>query len=202
LRLRALPLSILYKKRMASQAPNVCFYSTRCRWSDAFIKEIKQTPFVKEVAFVCVDPGADGKRPKLPSWLKQVPTLVVKGEDEPRTNGEVMNWLSERKLLANAGPGATAMEPEPWTSGEMGGSLTKGYALIGAAGDTAPIGNFAFLNGADAVATKTASDMPGGGLGARGQGGDKTKKERLFDSQMENYMKERSSGMPPPVMRQ
>jgi len=41
--------------------------------------------------------------------------------------------------------------------------------------------------------------MPGGGLGARGQ--QKSKKEDLFDKQMESYMQQRSSGMPPPVMR-
>jgi hypothetical protein len=39
--------------------------------------------------------------------------------------------------------------------------------------------------------------MPGGGLGARGQ--QKTKKEDLFDKQMETYMQQRASGMPPPV---
>lgn len=180
-------------------AENVCFYSKRCKWSEAFIKEITPTPFLKQVRFICVDAQPDGNRPKLPTWLKQVPTLVVKGEDEPRVGGDVMNWLSERKLLTNNTGLAAPAEPEPYTSGEMGGQFTKSYTLLGAE-ESAPVGNFAFLNGANAIASKTASEMPGGGLGARGQG--KTKKESLFDKQMETYMKERGNGMPPPVMRQ
>ena len=180
-------------------AENVCFYSKRCKWSEAFIKEITPSPFLKQVRFICVDVQPDGNRPKLPTWLKQVPTLVVKGEDEPRVGGDVMNWLSERKLLTNNTGLAAPAEPEPYTSGEMGGQFTKSYTLLGAE-ESAPVGNFAFLNGANAIASKTASEMPGGGLGARGQG--KTKKESLFDKQMETYMKERGNGMPPPVMRQ
>jgi hypothetical protein len=187
----------------SGEPQHVCFYSNKCRWSEGFIKAISQTPYKHEVRFICVDAKPDGSRVKLPAWLKKVPTLVVKGEDEPRTDGNVMNWLSERKLLNKSDsstPGGIT-EPEPWVGGEMGGSYTKGFSFIGSS-DTndAPEGNFSFLNGQGAVATKTASDMPGGGLGARGQ--QKSKKEDLFDKQMESYMQQRSSGMPPPVMRQ
>lgn len=181
----------------SSGQKHVCFYSNRCRWSKAFLEQLKQTPFLNEVQFVCVDPGPDGSRPKLPGWLKQVPTLVVRGEDEPRTNGDVMNWLAERKLLEGK---PVQDELQPWTPGEMGGSFTKSYSLIQGDSQDAPEGNFSYLHGANAMATRTASDMPGGGLGARGQ--DKSKKEKLFDSQMEQYMKDRAAGMPPPVMRQ
>ena len=183
-----------------------CFYSNKCRWSEAFIKAISQTPYKHEVRFICVDTQSDGSRPKLPGWLKKVPTLVVKGEDEPRTDGNVMNWLSERRLLSKpdengSGSGTSApAEPEPWVGGEMGGSYTKGFSFIATNdGNDGPTGNFSYLNGQNAVATKTASDIPGGGLGARGQ--QKSKKEDLFDKQMESYMQQRSSGMPPPVMR-
>ena len=180
---------------------HVCFYSNKCRWSEGFIKAIAPTPFKQQVRFICVDQQPDGTRPKLPSWLKKVPTLVVKGEDEPRTDGAVMNWLSEQRLLSKPGGPALSNEPEPWISGEMGGSLTKGFSFLGG-NDTndAPIGNFEFLNGQSAAGTKTASDMPGGGLGARGQ--HKSKKEELFDNQMEEYLKQRSSGMPQPPLRQ
>lgn len=65
------------------------------------------------------------------------------------------------------------------------------------------MGNFEFLQGANASATRTASDMPGGGLGARGQGGQqKSRKEDLFDKEMEKFLMNRNLGMPPPVMRQ
>ena len=184
----------------SGEPQHVCFYSNKCRWSEGFIKAISQTPYKHEVRFICVDPKADGSRIKLPSWLKKVPTLVIKGEDEPRTDGNVMNWLSERQIVKKDTSAASASEPEPWVGGEMGGSYTKGFSFI-AGGDTneAPEGNFSFLNGQNAVATKTASDIPGGGLGARGS--QKSKKEDLFDKQMESYMQQRGSGMPPPVMR-
>ena len=180
---------------------HVCFYSNKCRWSEGFIKAIAQTPFKKDVHFICVDVQPDGTRPKLPGWLKKVPTLVVKGEDEPRTDGAVMNWLSEQRLLSKPGGPTLSTEPEPWVSGEMGGSFTKGFSFLGG-NDTndAPVGNFEFLNGQNAHGTKTASDMPGGGLGARGQ--MKSKKEELFDKQMEDYMKQRGNGMPQVPLRQ
>jgi hypothetical protein len=180
---------------------HVCFYSNRCRWSEAFIKEIAGTAFKHEVRFICVDPNSNGERPKLPNWLKKVPTLVVRGEDEPRTDSAVMNWLAEKKLMTQKGSAAAGpSEPEPWIGGEMGGSYTKGFSFIGS-GDTndAPMGNFEFLNGASGNGTRTASDIPNGGLGARSQ---KSKKEDLFDKQMESYMRERGAGMPQAPLRQ
>lgn len=175
---------------------HVCFYSNKCRWSEAFIKAVAETPFKKEIRFICVDSGPNGQRPQLPGWLKKVPTLVIRGEDEPRTDADVMNWLSEKRLLANrtANPSGP-VEPEPWIGTEMGGSYTKGFSFIGA-NDTndAPMGNFEFLNGQGAPGTRTASDIPNGGLGARQQ--SKSKKEDLFDKQMEEYMRQRGSGMP------
>jgi hypothetical protein len=179
---------------------HVCFYSNKCRWSEAFIKAVAGTPFKHELQFVCVDADANGNRPKLPPWLKKVPTLIVRGESEARTDGDVMNWVSEKKLLTKA-PDAQSTEPEPWVGTEMGGSLTKGFSFIGA-NDTndAPIGNFEFLNGQTAQGVRTAAEMPGGGLGARAQ--NKSKKEQMFDSQMEEYMRQRGSGMPQAPMRQ
>jgi hypothetical protein len=108
---------------------HVCFYSNKCRWSEAFIKAISQTSYKNEVRFICVDTKSDGSKVKLPTWLKKVPTLVVKGEDEPRTDGNVMNWLSERKLMSK-GSVSESVEPEPWVGGEMGGSYTKGFSFI------------------------------------------------------------------------
>ncbi len=75
----------------------VCYYSNRCQWSERFMKLLAQTPFKNEVHFICVDPNAQGVRPKLPSFLKIVPTLVVRGEDKPRTGEEVVNWVSEQQ---------------------------------------------------------------------------------------------------------
>lgn len=37
-------------------------------------------------------------RPQLPAYVKAVPTLMIKGEPEPRVDSQVMNWLAERRL--------------------------------------------------------------------------------------------------------
>lgn len=176
--------------------PHICFYSNHCRWSEGFIKAIKDTPFKQEFMYICVDQQSNGQRPNLPQWLKKVPTLVIRGESEPRTDGDVMNWLSEQKLKSQHVENGTqgSAEPEPWVSGEMGGSYTKGFSFLGA-NDTneAPIGNFEFLNGQSAPGTRTGSDMPmGSGQGAQ----PKNKKVDLFDKQMESYMRDRNQGMP------
>jgi hypothetical protein len=187
----------------AGKALHVCFYSNSCRWSKAFLEALKGTPFITEFQFICVD-GKVKELTQRYSFLKKTPTLIIKGEDEPRTDGNVMNWLSERKLLSrptSEGGQQASTEPEPWVSGEMGGSLTKGFSFLGANdSNDAPMGNFEFLNGQQAVGTKTASDMPGGGLGARGQ--QKSRKEELFDKQYESYLRSRDQGMNMPPMRQ
>lgn len=182
-------------------SPNVCFYSNKCKSSEQFIKTLKETPWKGEFQFICVDGRVKELVQKYP-WLERTPTLVISGEDTPRAGNEAINWIYEKKLLSEGkGPDASG-EVEPWIGDEMGGSLTKGFSFIGPE-DTndAPKGDFAFLNGQNAVSTKTASDMPGGGLGARG-GQQKSSKERLFDKQYENFLRERSVGVNQPPMRQ
>lgn len=79
---------------------NICFFSMSCRHCQAFLGELSKTPYASEFELICVDPG---KRPAsfatLPSWLKVVPTLVIRGESEPRSGpGPVTNWLFERRM--------------------------------------------------------------------------------------------------------
>ncbi len=186
-----------------SSVQHICYYSNNCKWSKAFITELSKTPYKNEFMFICVDPGQN--RPQLPGWLKKVPTIVVKGEPEPLTDSEVMNWLSTRRLRdsggGTSGPspnGNGGNEPEAFMWGEMGGSYTKSFSYVDGTTD-APVGNFEFLNGNVATGTRTGSDMPD--LGARGAT-QKSRKEQMFDKQMESYMRSRDSGMPPPVMRQ
>jgi hypothetical protein len=181
---------------------NICYYSNNCKWSKAFLTELSKTPYKKDFMFLCVDPAQN--RPPLPSWLKKVPTLVIRGEQEPLTDGEVMNWLSIRRLQdsgakpVTSGAPASGSEPEAYMWNEMGGSLTKSFSFVDNSGD-APQGNFEFLNGAAAPGVRTGSDMPD--LGARGAS-QKSRKEQMFDKQMESYMRSRDDGMPPHQMRQ
>lgn len=57
--------------------------------------------------FVCVDKRPDGSRPPLPADIKKVPTLRIQGEPDVRTDSQVLNWLSERRLRErqDAAPG-------------------------------------------------------------------------------------------------
>jgi hypothetical protein len=194
---------------MSRPAPiHICFYSNRCEWSKAFIEEISKTNYHKEFRFICVDPSPN--RPQLPSWLKQIPTLVISGEPEPRTNSEVMNWLYERKMKDgggnhSSGSGApqAAMEPEPYMDMEMGGGFGDQYSFLGE--DTSAQGNggmkvqhnFTYLNGQDSVGTREASHFQ-----TTSSDQKRSKKEQMLDQQYEMMMKNRDSGMPKPVMRQ
>ena len=199
---------------MSRPAPvHICFYSSRCEWSKAFLEEISKTSYHGLFRFICVDPGPN--RPSLPSWLKQTPTLVISGEPEPRTNSEVMNWLYEQKMKdgggnkgggGGGGGGGAApgpAEPEPYMDMEMGGGFGDSYSFIGT--DTSTQGNgglsmkhnFTFLNGQDSVGTREASSFQTTNSNAK-----RSKKEEMLDAQMEQFLKNRDSGIPQRVNRQ
>lgn len=122
---------------------NLCFFSARCRHSQNFLEALKETPFAKEFRFISVDPQPNGQRPQLPSYVKAVPTLMIEGEDKPRTDAQVMNWLSERRLRAggtlgggssgssSGGASAAGNDGLLAFSDEMAISGDEGYAFIG-----------------------------------------------------------------------
>jgi hypothetical protein len=191
---------------MSRQPVHICFYSNKCTWCKAFITEVAATPYKGEFKYVCVDPSPT--RPPLPSWLKKVPTLVISGEPNPRTDSEVMNWLYERKLkegnkggggmILNAKPVGPA-EPEPF--GLMGSSndlFSDPYTFLdqdtmaqGNGGLQGAEKNFSFLNGSSAFGTKD-----GGSMNTIEKVGQMSKKEQMFDNQMKNYMESRDTGLP------
>lgn len=189
---------------MSNPGPqHVCFYSNKCRLSEAFIKMLKDTPYKREFQFICVD-GKVAELKRRYQWLERTPTLVIRGEEDPRTGNECLNWVSEMNIRTQGGgptngsPGS--QEPEPWVGNEMGGGLTKGFSFLGANDEfEAPKGDFEYLNGQGSMGTRTGSDIPGGGIGTRVQ---KSSKEKLFDKQMEEYIRNRSNGMPQAPMRQ
>lgn len=194
------------------QGQHICFYSNRCKWSEAFITEISKTPYKREFNYICVDVRPDGQRPNLPKWLQKTPTLVIKGEGEPRVDGDVMNWLYERRMKdtssqappKNRSDPAAVVEPEAWNSNELGWGVGAGgsggdstYSFLSsdtnvAGGGGADIpGTFSFLNGQSGPGGRGVDLYPGGGGGEK-----KTKREEMFDQQMESYMKNRDAGMP------
>jgi hypothetical protein len=190
-----------------SQKANLCYYSNRCEWSKAFMKELAQTPWANSFSFFCVD--AEKRQGPLPAWLKKVPTLVISGEQQPRTDGDVMNWLSEMRLKNSGsgqrsgyGPGPAGSEPEPegWNTMEHS-SFARGFGYSFQDADTTTQGNggstipgaFSFLNG-----------TAGPSQGAPPSIADvrqKSRKEQQFDTQMEDFKKERDQGMPGNIPR-
>jgi hypothetical protein len=201
------------------QPPHTCFYSNKCEWSEAFLKELSTTPYKSEFHFVCIDTTP---RSQLPTWLKQVPTLLIKGADEPvKVGGDVMNWMYERKMgdtnrvsppsgnrgqsnpqnsNSGSGAGAGVGEPEAWNISEMGGKLSESYGNLingsGASVESSSSKNFdfAFLNGNAATGEKTGQGM--GMSGQDGGGSKKSKKEDLLNKQLESYQRNRDIGIP------
>jgi len=184
---------------MSNQATNICFYSNKCQWSKAFITELSKTPWKSQFSFVCVDPGPN--RPQLPSWLKKVPTIVVAGESEPRTDSDVMNWLYEKRMKegqqAGAPPAAAgAAEPSAFSMMENV-SFAKGFSYSGLDVDTSSQGGggmtmpgaFSFLGG-EAISLAQEAGTPQVSSQRR------SKKEEMFDKQMEAYQRDRDNGMP------
>jgi hypothetical protein len=187
---------------MSQPAPiHICFYSNRCEWSKAFIEEISKTQYHKHFRFICVDPSP--QRPALPSWLKQIPTLVISGEPEPRINSDVLNWLYEQKMKDGDGNGNgngdgknSLSEPEAYLDSEMGG-FGDTYSFIGA--DTSAQGNgglsmkhnFTYLQGQDSVGTREASSFQTTNTNQK-----RNKKEELLDQQLDAYKTSREKGMP------
>jgi hypothetical protein len=107
-----------------------------------FLEELARTPYGKEFRFICVDPTPGKGRPALPSYVKAVPTLMIKGEDSPRTDTQVMNWLSERRLRekTSSAPGGSdtglagglgIVGPSAFIDSELFGGGDEGYAFIG-----------------------------------------------------------------------
>jgi len=108
---------------------NLCFFSARCRFCQNFLEELAKTPYSKEFRFISVDPQGS-QRPQLPPYVKAVPTLMIEGEREPRTDSLVMNWLSERRLRDKSSPqptneGLLAFNDEMAVNGD------ESYAFIG-----------------------------------------------------------------------
>jgi hypothetical protein len=191
---------------------HICFYSNKDKWSKAFIEELAKTSWTREFEFICVDPSPS--RPALPKWLKQVPTLVISGDKDPvKTDTEVMNWLYERKMIENPQkkaeirtnvPAATGGEPDSWNGNEMDGMGNAGYSFVdsdtstaGNGGATIP-GTFGFLNG-----SASPGDRQGNTITASAASrGNKTKKEQMFDEQLDLYKQNRDSGIRQPQARQ
>jgi regulatory protein YycH of two-component signal transduction system YycFG len=195
------------------QATNICFYGNGCKWSKAFLQELSQTPWKSEFRYICVDPSPN--RPALPEWLKKVPTLVISGEPEPRTDGAVMNWIYEKKMKeavvttsrqTNSVEGSPGGEPAAYSMFEntsfnksFGYRFNSADTSTGGDGGSMIPGTFSFLNGNAAPGDRNSQEFPGS---TNQTARTKSKKEEMFDKQMEAYQRSREEGMPKGPARQ
>jgi hypothetical protein len=159
-----------------------------------FLEEIAKTPFTKEFRFVCVDVTPGKPRPALPPYVKAVPTLMIQGEAAPRTDGNVMNWLSERRMAASGRPASsTAVASADGPAAFIGGdSFDDGLALIGEdTGNTNRLtGSMASLNDLSAMAAPDSRTIPGAimaGSGGAGGGVQMTAKAKAMEDALERY---------------
>ncbi len=213
-------------QRGRAQNKHICFMSPKCQWSMAFLRELEKTPYMNEFNIVDVKTLT---RDQLKGFgVTKVPTLVISDPSDPepmKTDGEVMNWLSLRRLKesnntprAPPAPGVSTPsavqssmpgEPEPFVMGEMGSSGQDPYSFIDQ--DTSTNGNggmrimhsYEFLGGQPMMAAGGGGGPPQQtGMGGAGNGQKKSKREELFDKEMERYQRERDAGMPQPRPRQ
>jgi hypothetical protein len=161
-----------------------------------FLEEISKTPFTKEFQFVCIDAAPGRPRPPLPPYVKAVPTLMIQGESAPRTDGNVMNWLSERKMSsATRSSGSAAAASADGPAAFIGGdSFDDGLALIGEdMGNTNRLtGSMASLNDLSAMTAPDARTIPGaimaGSAGGPSAGGvQMSAKAKAMEDALERY---------------
>lgn len=210
-----------------TQARNACFYSPNCKWSLRFLEAVRQTEYKGMFRYFNVnDPTVRQKY----RWLKKVPTLIIDGEQEARTDEAVMNWLFEQKLktgqknpppaynqpaprypggqmpLATQQPDVAGnSEPEAWVANEMSGNARLQYTGMNDENMYTKSGNYEIFN------PNAPNNMPSGGVGTRsgsmmtstvGEVNSRSRNEQLFDKQMESYLKSRDTGVPRPPPRQ
>ncbi len=207
-------------QRGPAQRKHICFMSPKCQWSIAFLKELEKTPYLNE--FNIVDVKTLTKEQIKSFGVTKVPTLVISDPNDPepmKTDGEVMNWLSLRRLRESnsmprvpPAPGVSTPsavqssmpgEPEPFVMGEMGSNGQDPYSFIDQ--DTSTNGNggmrimhsYEFLGGQPMMTGGGPQQQQQTGMGGgAGNGQKKSKREELFDKEMERYQRERDSGMP------
>jgi len=197
--------------------PHLCFYSEKCRFSQSFIEEVKRAGYISEFKFICVDPDASGKKPPIVAkgitekWLTAVPTLIIDGETGPRTDAEVFNWLSMRKLqegrAAPISPEGAAGGSEPVAYGNelASGKWSDSYSFFGQQFDVGkgqgfdPIPrNFGQLQEGTGNITGIGGQTAGQVVAAQSQ---RSKKELAMDRAYEDFQKKRDQDMPAPFGR-
>lgn len=182
---------------MSRPAPiHLCYYSLRCPHSKRFIEELNSTKYISDFKFICVDPSP--QRPALPPWLKQTPTIVIRGEKEPRIDNDVINWIYEQRVKdSGSDPNA---ELGTFLDMKMGGHFGDMYSFLddkSGQQESMMMHNFEYLNGNDAIGSKEAFTVQSEPANTK-----RSKKEEMFEAQYSQFMENRDRGMPQKLNRQ
>jgi hypothetical protein len=202
---------------------NILFYSNRCKLCESFFVELAQTKFKNDFQYICVDPGPNNQRPRLPGFLKKVPTILIDGNsNEPMEGAEAMNWLWVAKMQSGDSGGSTlpnnpaasdggandgGMGLSFWNPLEMGGgsdtySFIDEDATVEGNGGYSISQNYEYIGGGPGP---MGMGMGGGGGGSQRSAAPpqvkKSAKEQHFDSEMERYQQMRNMGIPQPPNR-
>ena len=208
--------------------PNLCFYSAKSKYCSEFLEALAASAYAREFRFICVDAPPGGARPSLPPYVRAVPTLMITGEGEARTDGRVMDWLMERRLRereAVAAPGLGARMGTNTASGasasasEMGGPAAfssdmmgfgdEGFSYIGEdataeKGSTnRMLGNMASLNDIHMLAVpdsraSTAFTLMGSASASPAAAPKVSEKSKALDDAYTRLMAEREASAPGP----
>jgi len=127
----------------------------------------------------------------------------------------VMNWLYEKKMKdavvttakqTNSSDGTPGGEPAAYSMFEntsfnksFGYSFNTADTSTGGDGGSMIPGTFSFLNGNAAPGDRNSQEFPGS---TNQTARTKSKKEEMFDKQMEAYQRNREEGMPKGPARQ
>ena len=93
-------------------------------------------------------PAAHLPRPQLPAYVKAVPTLKINGEPEPRVDAQVINWLSERRLMERSVMQSSGTVTPSDNRGGRGkpGQANGGMQMIGGDIESSAGGPSAFMD--------------------------------------------------------
>jgi len=128
---------------------------------------------------------------------------VIAGEQEPRTDSDVMNWLYEKKMKEGSSKVVTGVaagaDPMAFNVAEQV-NFGKGFSYSGLDADTSATGTggltmpgaFSFLDGAASAGDRLSQD---GGAPSVQNSQRRSKKEEMFDKQMEAYQRDRDVGI-------
>lgn len=180
----------------------VLFYSNHCEHSRKILRVLSQSSVSREISFVCIDSRVTkdgttyailetGKQIPLPSVLSEVPSLLMLEKGNALVVGDkIMGFISRDNETLQ-----TVSDPAAFSFNEMAG-LSDGYAYL----DVGAEDMLAQGNGGNRIMHSFAGLGDSGSITTPVQTDDRAPTLRNVD--MDQYMAQRASEVPPPIQRE